>query len=188
MEIATEALAGSIDAALSREERRRLTIALLESEKDLGEHELVVDAIRRKLEPLCTELRLPARPQIKELRNVMHLHTPMTGVLAHPAHILELAAALHPTPSVGGVPTAEALRWIVENEPERRGWYAGPIGWFDEQGGGDLAVAIRSGLLCGKKAYVYAGSGIVRDSDPEKEYAETDTKQKPILRALGLAG
>jgi isochorismate synthase len=186
MEIATEALAGTIDASVSRDEWRRLTVELLESEKDLGEHDLVVDAIRRKLEPLCSELRVPARPQIRELRNMMHLHTPMTGVLAHPAHILDLAAALHPTPSIGGVPTAEALRWILENEPERRGWYAGPIGWFDGEDRGDLAVALRSGLFCGETAHVYAGAGIVRDSDPEKEYAETGIKLAPVLRALGV--
>jgi len=187
MEIATEALAGTIDASVSRDEWRRLTVALLESKKDLGEHDLVVNAIRRKLEPLCSELRVPARPQIRELRNMMHLHTPMTGVLAHPAHILELAAALHPTPSIGGVPTAEALRWISRNEPEPRGWYAGPIGWFDGEDRGDLAVALRSGLLSGDTAYVYAGAGIVRDSDPEKEYAETGIKLMPVLRALGAA-
>jgi len=185
-EIATEALAGSIDTAGTEEGQRRRTVQLLESQKDLGEHELVVDAIRRKLAPLCAELRVSARPQIRALRNVMHLRTPMTGILAHDHHILDLVAALHPTPSVGGAPTANAVGWIVTNEPDRRGWYAGPVGWFDADGDGDFAVALRSGVIQGTRAYLYVGAGIVHDSDPDKEYDETSTKQKPILRALGI--
>ncbi|MFH1277084.1 MAG: isochorismate synthase [Candidatus Eisenbacteria bacterium] len=185
-EIATEALAGSIDTAGSEDMQHLRMIELLESQKDLGEHELVVDAIQRKLDSHCPELRVPARPQVRELRNVMHLHTPMRGVLARDTHILELVAALHPTPSVGGVPTADAVRWIVENEPDKRGWYAGPIGWFDGAGRGDFAVAIRCGVLDGRRAHLYAGAGIVHDSDPDKEYEETSTKQKPMLRALGI--
>ncbi|MFH1681080.1 MAG: isochorismate synthase, partial [Candidatus Eisenbacteria bacterium] len=185
-EIGTEALAGSIDTADTEDENRLRTIRLMESRKDLGEHELVVDAIRRKLEPLCSELRVPARPQIRRLRHVLHLHTPMNGVLAHETHILNLAASLHPTPSVGGVPTSDAVRWIVKNEPHRRGWYAGPVGWFDSEGNGDLAVAIRSGVVRGRWAHLYAGAGIVRDSDPSMEYEETRTKQRPMLRALGI--
>lgn len=185
-EIATEALAGSIDAAATAEGNRMRAIQLLESRKDLGEHELVVEAIRRKLEPLCSELRVPARPQIRELPHVLHLHTPMEGVLSRETHVLDLAAVLHPTPSVGGVPTSDAVRWIVENEPHRRGWYAGPVGWFDGEGNGDLAVAIRSGVLRGRNAYVYAGAGIVRDSNVSREHEETRTKQRPLLRALGV--
>jgi menaquinone-specific isochorismate synthase len=184
--VRTEALAGSIETIETDDERRLQTVALLESHKDLAEHELVVEAIRRKLEPLCSELSVPARPQIRELRSVLHLHTPMSGLLAHDTHVLDLAAALHPTPSVGGVPTADATAWIAKNEPEPRGWYAGPIGWFDSDGNGDLAIAIRCGVLAGARAYVYAGAGIVADSDPEKEYEETRSKQRPFLRALGI--
>ncbi len=187
-EIATEALAGSIDAAATEEANRLRAVQLLESGKDLGEHELVVEAIRRKLEPLCSELRVPARPQIRELPHVLHLHTPMEGVLSREMHVLDLAAVLHPTPSVGGVPTSDAVRWIVKNEPHRRGWYAGPVGWFDSEGNGDLAVAIRSGVLRGRHAYVYAGAGIVRDSNASREHEETRTKQRPLLRALGVIG
>lgn len=185
-EISTEALAGSIDTAGDETLQRLRMIELLESQKDLGEHELVVDAIRRKLASHCNALQVPARPQVRELRNVMHLHTPMRGVLGRDTHILELVASLHPTPSVGGVPTADAVRWIVENEPDKRGWYAGPIGWFDGGARGDFAVAIRCGVLEGRRAYLYAGAGIVHDSDPDKEYEETSTKQKPMLRALGI--
>ncbi len=184
--IATEALAGSIDAAPNEDKRKLRIIELLDSRKDIGEHELVVDAIRRMLAPFCSRLDVPARPTVRELRNVIHLHTPMRGMLARDSHILDLVASLHPTPSVGGVPTADALRWIVENEPDRRGWYAGPVGWFDGEGNGDLAVAIRSGVLQGRRAYIFAGAGIVRDSDPVREYDETSTKQKPLFRALGI--
>lgn len=184
--IATEALAGSIDTALDEDKQKLRIIELLDSRKDLGEHELVVDAIRRMLAPFCSRLEIPARPTVRELRNVVHLHTPMRGKLARDSHILDLVASLHPTPSVGGVPTADALRWITKNEPDRRGWYAGPVGWFDGEGNGDLAVAIRSGVLRGRRAYIFAGAGIVHDSDPIKEYDETRTKQKPILRALGI--
>jgi isochorismate synthase EntC len=110
----------------------------------------------------------------------------MTGVLAHDTHILELAAALHPTPSVGGVPTADATRWIAENEPEPRGWYSGIVGRFDTDGAGVLVTAIRSALLRGTGAHVYAGAGIVRDSDPDSEYEETSIKMRAMLSALGV--
>lgn len=184
--IATEALAGTIRADGSAEKRRERVVELLQSRKDLDEHELVVASIRSKLEPLCSELRTPPRPLIRELSNALHLHTPMLGKLSRRSHILNLMAVLHPTPSVGGVPTASATRWIIENEPHPRGWYAGPVGYFDSKGDGDFAVAIRSGIVRGSRAYLYAGSGIVRDSETEKEYKETDIKLIPLLRALGI--
>jgi isochorismate synthase EntC len=102
--------------------------------------------------------------------------------------VLDLVDALHPTPAVGGVPTASALDWIATHEPAPRGWYAGPVGWFDAAGDGEFAVALRSGLLVGNRAYVYAGAGIVAESDADAEYAETDLKQRALLGALGVAG
>jgi menaquinone-specific isochorismate synthase len=184
--VETEALAGSIRASASDEEDHILTVRLLESEKDFGEHALVVDAIRRKLEAFCAELRMPARPRVRRLRSVLHLHTPMAGFLAHDRHVLELAAALHPTPSVGGVPTADATRWIAENEPAPRGWYSGLVGRFDAGGDGILVAAIRSALLRWATAHVYAGAGIVRDSDPDAEYEETSIKMRAMRSALGV--
>ncbi|MEM9493264.1 MAG: chorismate-binding protein, partial [Myxococcota bacterium] len=89
-------------------------------------------------------------------------------------------------PAVGGVPTAPAMAWIAERESEARGWYAAPVGWFDASGQGEFAVAIRSGLLCDRMAYLYAGAGIVRDSDPDSEFAETQLKQRTLLDALGM--
>jgi menaquinone-specific isochorismate synthase len=116
----------------------------------------------------------------------MHLRTPIAARLAKRAHVLDLVAALHPTPSVGGVPTDRAIEWITRNEPDPRGWYAGPVGWFDAEGDGEFAVALRCGLLRGNRAWIYAGAGIVRDSDPAMEYAETNIKQTALLRALGI--
>jgi salicylate biosynthesis isochorismate synthase len=187
--VSTEALAGSIAAdgpapgALAEAGRR-----LLASGKDRGEQALVVEAIAQVLAPLCGELSMPDAPEIRALRHVLHLHTPITGRLRRPAHVLELVAALHPTPAVGGAPTAAALRWIAEHEPEPRGWYAAPVGWFDAAGEGEFAVAIRSGVLRGKAAWLYTGAGIVRDSDPDAEYAETGLKQRALLGALGVSG
>lgn len=174
--IATQALAGTIAPGRADE--------LLASAKDAGEHELVVCAIRDALAPLCAELSVPAAPQVRALRHMLHLETPIAGVLRAPGHVLDLVEALHPTPAVGGVPTARAVRWIAEREPDARGWYAGPVGWFDAAGDGELAVAIRAGVLRGQRAFVYAGAGIVAGSDPRAEYDETAAKQRALLGAL----
>ncbi len=162
--------------------------ALLASAKDRGEQALVVRAIEDALAPLCSALTVPQAPRIRALRHVLHLETPIAGTLAQPIHILELVAALHPTPAVGGVPTAQAVTWIAHNEASPRGWYAGPVGWFDRAGDGEFAVAIRSGLLADKRAYLYAGAGIVRDSDPAAEYEETRIKLRTVGDALGVDG
>ena len=175
----TEALAGSIASGGEGAER------LLRSDKDRREHQLVVDEIVRRLGPLSEQLEVGARPRVRELRDVLHLLTPITGTLAEPRHVLELVAELHPTPAVGGVPTETALRWISEHERASRGWYAAPVGWFDAEGDGDFAVALRSCVLRGTEAFLYAGAGIVRDSDPELEYTETELKKQALLTALG---
>lgn len=175
----TEALAGSIDPGAEH------AAQLLASGKDQREHRLVVDAIVRRLEPLCAHLEVASEPRVRELREVFHLHTPISGTLAAPRHVLDLVEALHPTPAVGGVPTAESMRWIADHEDDARGWYAAPIGWFDARGDGDFAVALRSAVLRGREAHLYAGAGIVRDSDPDLEWVETGLKRQALLRALG---
>ena len=175
----TEALAGSIASGGEGAER------LLRSDKDRREHQLVVDEIVRRLEPLSDRLEVGSRPRVRELRDVLHLLTPITGTLAQPRHVLELVEELHPTPAVGGVPTETAMRWISEHERASRGWYAAPVGWFDGDGDGDFAVALRSCVLRGSEAFLYAGAGIVRDSDPELEYTETELKKQALLTALG---
>jgi isochorismate synthase len=176
---ATEALAGSIASGRGR------AAQLLESGKDRREHQLVVDAIERRLRPLSLQFEVASAPRIRELRDVLHLHTPISGILRKPCHVLELVAALHPTPAVGGVPTASAVSWIVEHEVHPRGWYAAPVGWFDARGDGEFAVALRSCVLRGRDAFLHAGAGIVRDSNPQLEYQETELKMQALLTAFG---
>jgi isochorismate synthase EntC len=128
----------------------------------------------------------PGVPEIRVLRHVVHLHTPFRARLREPRHVLELAARLHPTPAVGGTPRDIAVDWIRSREPVARGWYAAPVGWFDLDGNGELAVAIRSGVLAGNRAHLWAGAGIVAGSDPDREHAETELKLRAMLGALGV--
>ena len=160
--------------------------ALLASGKDRREHDLVVQAIASALGGLGGDVSVPEQPVVRTLRHMLHLHTPITATLPAPRHVLEVAAALHPTPAVGGTPTRVATRWIAEHEVPR-GWYASPVGWFDLDGNGELAVAIRSGVLAGERAHLWAGAGIVAGSDPDRELAETDLKLRAMLGALGVA-
>jgi isochorismate synthase len=159
--------------------------ALLASSKDRREHAFVVTAIAESLAPWCTRLDVPATPTTRALRDLVHLHTPIAGVVHPGAHVLDLVAALHPTPAVAGVPTRDALAWIARVEPAARGWYAGPFGWFDASGDGSFVVALRSGVLDGASATIFAGAGIVEGSDPDAEYHETALKQRALAVALG---
>jgi isochorismate synthase len=178
--VESEALAGSIGGHGGTAAR-----ALLDSRKDRGEQEVVERALVGALSPLCSALDVAPEPEVRQLRDVLHLCTPVRGQLARPLHLLQLAAALHPTPAVGGWPTASAVAWIAANEAPR-GWYAGPVGWFDASGDGELAVAIRSGLVAGARVYAFAGAGIVAESDPDAEYAETGLKQRALLDVIGV--
>jgi isochorismate synthase len=175
----TEALAGSIDAGTDSPERR-----LQASAKDLEEHALVVSAITRALEPLCDSPTLPSSPGVRRLKHLLHLCTPIHARLNRDAHVLELVERLHPTPAVGGVPTSAALECIAQTEFFDRGWYAGAIGWCDAFGNGDFNVALRSGLVWSDKARLYAGAGIVRESQAALEYAETTLKLSAMLSSL----
>jgi menaquinone-specific isochorismate synthase len=181
--VATEAMAGSIPAG--GRGGGGAARALLESRKDRGEQAVVSRAIARALAPLVDSLELAAVPEVRELRDVVHLCTPVRGRLDRPRHLLELAAALHPTPAVGGEPSKRALAWIARHEEAPRGWYAGAVGWVDAAGDGELAVAIRSGLVRGARVYLWAGAGIVAESDPDAEYEETGLKQRALLDVLG---
>jgi menaquinone-specific isochorismate synthase len=182
LEVRTEALAGSRRAGGDEDER-----ALLTSEKDLAEHALVVEQIAGALAPVSSNLAFPRPPDIRRLRHVLHLTTPFTATLAAPLNVLDLVRRLHPTPAVGGVPGREAVSFIAEHEPDARGWYAAPIGWFDAAGNGDFMVALRSGVLDGARAHLYAGAGIVQGSVPERELGETELKLKTLRDALGVA-
>jgi isochorismate synthase len=177
--VSCDALAGSLPRDLDPS-------VLLASEKDRREHALVVDAITSALRGLGATVDAPTEPGIRALRHVWHLHTPIAATLPARRHVLELAAALHPTPAVGGTPTHVAKDWIAAHEPAR-GWYASPVGWFDLDGNGELAVAIRSGVIAGDRAHLWAGAGIVAGSDPDRELAETDVKLRAMLGALGVS-
>lgn len=161
---------------------------LLSSQKDDHEHRLVVETIGRRLRPWCDELWVAPRPGLRRAGQLVHLKTPIRGRLASPRHLLELAERLHPTPAVGGLPTSEAVEWIRRHESEDRGWYAGGVGWFDAAGDGELAVALRCGLLRQGRAHLFAGAGIVAGSDPREELRETELKARTLLDALVGAG
>ena len=145
---------------------------------------MVLESILRRLAPLGLRPEHPARPALLRLANVQHLQTPVRAALPAGVRLLDVLARLHPTPAVGGSPRAAACAHIRELEAFPRGLYAGPLGWIDAQGGGEFFVGIRSALIDGARARVYAGGGIVAGSDPEKEHAETELKFKALLDAL----
>ncbi|MGN6359077.1 MAG: isochorismate synthase [Thermomicrobiales bacterium] len=187
-EVVTLCLAGTAARGATPDEDEQLAAALLHSPKNREEHAVVVGAIRDALAPLCDELLLPDAPHILRVRNLQHLATPVRARLVGDACVLDLVAHLHPTPAVAGLPRAAALAAIREREGFDRGWYAGPVGWVDGAGGGEFAVALRSALLTPGHAALYAGCGIMGDSDPDAEYAETGLKFQPMLNGLQVAG
>lgn len=180
----TEALAGSIRRGAGASEDAALAAALLLSEKDLREQRLVVDAIARRLSALGLAPTQAAGPTLRRLANVQHLHTSIRAELRGGVRLLDAVAALHPTPAVGGTPREAAVRRIRELEGFPRGLYAGAIGWLNAREGGEFLVGLRSALVEGAQARVYAGAGIVAGSIPEKEFAETELKFKAMLDAL----
>lgn len=181
-------LAGSIARGGTADEDDRLGQALLTSAKDRAEHAFVVEALQQALAAARVELEPPGLPRLLKVRNVQHLFTPLRGRARNDQSVLDLVERLHPTPAVGGVPRDVALELIREREQFDRGWYAGPLGWVDGRGEGEFAVAIRSALLEGSQATLFAGCGIVAGSDPEREYAEASLKLRPMLAALSEAG
>lgn len=180
----TAALAGSAPRGASEEEDCRLGHELLHSQKNRQEHEIVANMIRTALTPLCASVWTADTPELLCLKNIQHLQTPIVGKLLPGRCILEALQTLHPTPAVGGSPTEPALAYIRARENLDRGWYAGPIGWVDLQGNGEFAVALRSALLEERQATLFAGCGIVADSEPEAEYAESCLKLQVIARSL----
>ncbi len=176
-------LAGSIPDPHDADDLDRLA----RSAKDQHEHRLVVDAIARELARSCTTVAVGATTPVP-LADVAHLSTTIRAVAGPDTpSALSLALALHPTPAVGGTPTDAALALIERWEPHGRGHYAGPVGWVDARGDGELAVALRSAEIVaadGRRALVRAGAGIVAGSKPELEWAEVDAKLTPVLRAL----
>ena len=181
----TVAIAGSAARGWDKAEDARFAAALLASEKDREEHAVVVEMLRATLAPIVETLQLADAPAILPLRHVQHLVTPVTGTTLDEGGLLALAQRLHPTPAVGGAPRDVALALIDEHEGFDRGRYAGPIGWLGADGDGELMVALRCGLVDGATATLFAGCGIVADSDPSREWEESRLKLRTMISALG---
>lgn len=180
--------AGSAPRSPDPQTDRANGAALADSAKNRHEHALVVDEMRKALDPLCVDLQIAPTPQLSSTAAVWHLNTPITGRLRETSTTaLDLAVALHPTPAVGGVPAGAAAALINELEGDR-GFYAGAVGWCDADGNGRWVVSIRCAQLSADRrtAEARAGGGIVAESDPDDEVAETTTKFKTILSALGV--
>jgi menaquinone-specific isochorismate synthase len=183
-------LAGTTPRGGTADADRALGATLLASAKDREEHEYAVADVRKALRPLCTHLEVEPRPSLLQLANVQHLATRVSGRLARPAgrgdalSALALAAALHPTAAVCGTPAATAMELIRALEGMDRGRYAGPVGWVDARGNGEWGIALRCAAIDGPRARLFAGGGIVADSDPRAELAETQAKFRPVQEAL----
>lgn len=153
-------------------------------EKNAHEQALVVAAIRKALAPLCDELTLPPAPRTLELRHLRHLWTPITGSVRPGIGLFDLISSLHPTPAVGGWPAAAARDWLRQHGEKRPGWYSGGFGWIDRYGNGEVAVALRCGLIRAGHIELPAGAGIVAGSCAENEFRETEAKLATMLDAL----
>ena len=158
--------------------------ALASSAKDLREHELASESVSSIVTELCSHVRAQG-PFLLSLPNVVHLATDIHARLGA-AHLLDLVAALHPTAAVCGTPRDAAMRLIEELEDTERGRYSGPVGWVDTAGDGEFAIALRCGLASGTRLRLFAGAGIMPDSDPNLELTETEAKMRPLLDALGV--
>jgi menaquinone-specific isochorismate synthase len=164
---------------------QRLAASLLASTKDRQEHQITIDMVHDTLLPWCSYLDYEAEPSVVAVANVQHLATMVEGRLSQPApSVLELVAALHPTPAVAGWPRDEAVAWISEHEGFDRRRYAGTAGWVDSRSNGTWAVSVRCAEIDGSTARVWAGNGIVADSDPATELAETRSKLQALLSAI----
>ncbi|WP_323791543.1 isochorismate synthase [Nocardioides sp.] len=185
--VTSRVLAGTIRRTGDDERDLALAATLARSSKDLAEHEYAVRSVAESLEPHCSSMNVPEAPFVLHLPNVMHLATDVAGVVhdAETVTSLQLAASLHPSAAVGGTPSGAALSLIAEIEGMGRGRYAGPVGWMDATGDGEWGIALRSAEVVGSTVRLFAGCGIVADSDPESELAETQAKFVPVRDSLG---
>ena len=182
--VETMALAGSIRRGTTLEEDAGLGESLLASAKERQEHQFVVRAIADRLAPLLKNVEIH-ETGLLQLSNIQHICTPISGRRKADAAILDLVEALHPTPAVGGLPSEAGLAFIEHAEPVSRGWYAAPVGWMDADGRGEFVVALRSAVTDGDRTRLYAGAGIVAESDPAREWQETELKFRPMMEAVG---
>jgi isochorismate synthase len=182
--VSTLALAGSTRRSADPAVDDHLGEQLLRDESYREEHAIVARRIERALRPHAVWVAAAPEPELVRIANIQHLATPIRAQLADPIETLKLVGLMHPTPAVGGEPAEPALRQIPALEGLDRGWYSGPVGWTDGAGDGEFCVALRCALLRGGVARCYAGNGIVRDSDPAKELAETEIKLQALLPLL----
>ncbi|MFC4783097.1 isochorismate synthase [Nocardioides sp. MAHUQ-72] len=184
--VTSRVLAGTIRRTGDDDRDLALAATLARSSKDLEEHEYAVRSVADALDPHCSSMNVPEAPFVLHLPNVMHLATDVAGVVHDAATVtsLQLAEALHPSAAVGGTPTPVATALISEIEGMDRGRYAGPVGWMDASGDGEWGIALRSASVDGPTVRLFAGCGIVADSDPEAELAESQAKFVPVRDAL----
>jgi len=186
--VETWALAGSIPRSASVSMDHLLGKQLLHSPKDLREHQIVISSIVQALERIRADIAPISAPRLMPLANVQHLCTPIKAKIAtaDPLDIFDLMAELHPTAAMAGSPKELALPLMQKYEPSDRGWYAAPLGWLDTLGNAFFVVNIRSAVISSNRARLFAGSGIIANSNIEQEIMETNAKFNPILHALGI--
>lgn len=182
------AVAGSVPHGETPEETSALAVQLLSSEKDLLEHRFAVEDMVARLEDIALEVSSEWEPHVITLTRIQHLETRIRARLPTGCTVLDALEALHPTPAVCGLPRDDALAFIHEEEPFDRGWYAGPVGWFDTDGSGVFAPALRTAVCQTGTWRLFAGAGIVAGSQPALEWEETGIKFEPVLRALAASG
>ena len=182
--VSTLALAGSMRRSADPAVDDHLGEQLMHSHKDREEHAIVIRRIERTLRQHALWVTATPEPTLVKVANIQHLGTPIRAQLAQPLDAIELLELMHPTPAVGGEPLARARPLIPALEGLDRGWYTGPVGWADADGDGEFCVALRCALLRGRVARCYAGVGVVRDSDPASELAETEIKLQALLPLL----
>ena len=182
------AVAGSIRRGASLREQAELAATLLASEKDRVEQRIALDDMVSRLETVSRQIRTDPQPHVLTLARIQHLETEIRASVPGDVGVLDLLRLLHPTPAVCGLPRDAAMEVLAEEEPFERGWYAGPVGWFDAEENGIFAPALRTGVSVGGSWRLFAGAGIVEGSVPALEWGETAIKFEPMLGALEESG
>lgn len=184
MDFRSNPLAGSARRGEGEDDDEAIGLGLIASEKDQQEHRLVVDDMAERLSGTVDDLIIPDHPSLKKMATVQHLSTVITGRVTATTGVLDIVDAVHPTPAVGGVPRDEAIDYIASNEGLDRGWYTGGLGWLTPGGDGEIAIGLRCGLVDIATTTLFAGAGIVADSDPASEVLETRLKLRPLLELV----
>ena len=182
------AAAGSAAVGADSVATAQLARRLFNSPKDRAEHDCVVRDMTARLRAVGCTVQHDVEPHVLALARIQHLETKIAAQVPNGTSLLDILAALHPTPAVCGMPRSVALAVLGDSESFDRGWYAGPVGWFDSEGGGIFVPALRSAVSSGGRWRLFAGAGIVAGSDPALEWEETELKFRPVLRAIARAG